>query len=133
MTRSRVLPTALALTLAVTGLAAGCGGTGDEQGITIYSGRIAPLVGPLIDQIEAREGVDIQTRFGETPQLAVTLIEEGENSPADVFFAQDAGALGALRLARDCWRSCPTTSSIACRSASARLPAIGSAPRPAPA
>ena len=96
MTRSRVLPTALALTLAVTGLAAGCGGTGDEQGITIYSGRIAPLVGPLIDQIEAREGVDIQTRFGETPQLAVTLIEEGENSPADVFFAQDAGALDAL-------------------------------------
>ena len=88
--------TTLGLTLAVCGVAAACGSAGDEEGITIYSGRIAPLVGPLIDEIEAREGVDIQTRFGETPQLAATVIEEGDNSPADVFFAQDAGALDAL-------------------------------------
>jgi iron(III) transport system substrate-binding protein len=88
--------TTLGLALAVCGLATACGSAGDEEGITIYSGRIAPLVGPLIDEIEAREGVDIQTRFGETPQLAATVIEEGGNSPADVFFAQDAGALDAL-------------------------------------
>ena len=88
--------TTLGLALAVCGLATACGSAGDEEGITIYSGRIAPLVGPLIDEIEAREEVDIQTRFGETPQLAATVIEEGGNSPADVFFAQDAGALDAL-------------------------------------
>ena len=75
-------------------LGAACGS--DEEGLTIYSGRIAPLVGPLIDDIEARENTDIETRFGETPQLATTVLEEGENSPADIFFSQDAGALGAL-------------------------------------
>ena len=85
---------AVAVCAAATLAAAGCGNSDD--GLTIYSGRIAPLVGPLIDEIEAQEDTDIQTRFGETPQLASQIIEEGENSPADIFFSQDAGALGAL-------------------------------------
>ncbi|MFP3855207.1 MAG: iron ABC transporter substrate-binding protein, partial [Anaerolineales bacterium] len=33
---------------------------------------------------------------GKTAELAATIAEEGENSPADVFFAQDPGGLGAL-------------------------------------
>jgi iron(III) transport system substrate-binding protein len=92
----RIVAWAALFVMAATVLAgAGCGGS-DDDGLTVYSGRIAPLVGPLIDEIEARENTDIQTRFGETPQLASTILEEGENSPADVFFSQDAGALGAL-------------------------------------
>src|SRR5690606_40012883 len=35
-------------------------------------------------------------RYGDTAQLAVALIEEGEQSSADLFWAQDGGALGAL-------------------------------------
>ncbi|MFB6101939.1 MAG: extracellular solute-binding protein [Haloplanus sp.] len=35
-------------------------------------------------------------REGGTAQLANTIIEEGENSPADVFWAVDAGSLGAV-------------------------------------
>jgi iron(III) transport system substrate-binding protein len=38
----------------------------------------------------------VQVRYGETAELAATILEEGENSPADLFFAQDPGALGAL-------------------------------------
>ena len=64
--------------------------------LTIYSGRNENLVGPLIESIKSETGIDIQVRYGGTAELAATILEEGQNSPADLFFAQDAGALGAL-------------------------------------
>ena len=85
-------------------LLAGCGsssepGSGDEPdtpGITVYSGRIPPLIGPVIDMYEAKVDRNVEVRFGDSGTLAATLVEEGENSPADVFFSQDAGSLGAV-------------------------------------
>ena len=62
----------------------------------MYSGRIAPLIGPAIDMHEAEIEKDVRVRFGDSAQLASTIIEEGDASPADVFFSQDAGALEAL-------------------------------------
>jgi len=84
-----------AIALAGAALLAGCGGS-DEGELTIYSGREEELIGELIDEVAEREDISIDVRYGETPELAATIREEGGNSPADVFFSQDAGALGAL-------------------------------------
>lgn len=71
---------------------------GDAE-IVIYSGRNENLVGPLIELFEQQTGIKAEVRYGETAEMAATIMEEGKNSPADVFFAQDAGALGALSAA----------------------------------
>ncbi|MBW4451659.1 MAG: iron ABC transporter substrate-binding protein [Nostoc indistinguendum CM1-VF10] len=64
--------------------------------LVIYSGREEKLIGPLIEKAKKDLNKDIQVRYGDTAELAIALLEEGKNSRADLFFAQDAGALGTL-------------------------------------
>ena len=77
-------------------LAAACGGD-DEPSITVYSGRSEELIGPILERFEAQSGIEVKVRYGGTAELLATLLEEGGRSPADVYIAQDAGALGALQ------------------------------------
>jgi iron(III) transport system substrate-binding protein len=67
--------------------------------ITVYSGRNEELVGQVFDDFEAATGIEVEVRYGDTAELAATILEEGDASPADLYFAQDAGALGALEAA----------------------------------
>lgn len=91
----------LAILLTVTAMAAcGRGDTGPaESTLTVYSGRSEELVGPLFAQFTEQTGIKVNARYGDSAELAAQLIEEGDRSPAQVFFAQDAGALGSVEAA----------------------------------
>ena len=64
--------------------------------LTIYCGREKELVEKIFERFTAETGVKVNVKYGKTAQLALQLAEEGNNSPADVFWAQDAGALSAI-------------------------------------
>jgi iron(III) transport system substrate-binding protein len=89
---------AILLAAIVVGLA-GCGEddkAGGDGKVTVYSGREEELVEPLFRMFEAETGIDVSVRYGDSAELAATIAEEGGNSPAEVFFAQDPGSLGAV-------------------------------------
>ena len=71
-------------------------GVAHEETLTIYSGRSESLIAPLVEQFTAETGIQVEVLYGSTAAMAAQILEEGTASPADVFIAQDAGALGAL-------------------------------------
>jgi iron(III) transport system substrate-binding protein len=64
--------------------------------LVVYSGRSEELVGPLFKEFTAATGVTVNARFGDSAELAAQMLEEGDRSPAQIYFSQDAGALGAV-------------------------------------
>lgn len=93
------LPISLLLLFVLTSVVlAGCASSQPAANrLVIYSGRAESLVGPLLAQFERASGLKLEIRYGSTSELAALLLEEGANSPADLFFAQDPGGLGAVQ------------------------------------
>ena len=79
-------------------VACGDGGGGSGGGLTIYSGRNENLVRPLLERFAEETGIDVHVKYADTSELLPTILEEGSATRADVFFSQDAGALGELSI-----------------------------------
>ncbi|MEX1126424.1 MAG: extracellular solute-binding protein [Acidimicrobiia bacterium] len=77
---------------------AACGSTGSEpdRPLVVYSGRGEELVAPLFESFTEESGIEVEVRYGGSSELAATLIAEGDETEADVFFAQDPASLGAV-------------------------------------
>ncbi len=82
-------------------LSVGCGAKieGSAGSLIVYSARNVNLIGPLLTRFGELNDIVIRVKYGSSSQLAATLMEEGNNSPADVFYSRDPSSLGAVTVA----------------------------------
>jgi len=64
--------------------------------LTIYSGREQQLVKPIMDRFTRETGIELKIRYASSTSLATALVEEGRNSPADIYWSQEPGTLGLV-------------------------------------
>jgi iron(III) transport system substrate-binding protein len=90
------LALAISAVLALGACASETTGSSSGESITIYSGRSEVLIAELLETFTAETGIGVEVRYGDSAELAAQILEEGDEVRADVYFGQDAGALGAL-------------------------------------
>lgn len=81
--------------LAFTLLLSACSSPDKDNTLIIYSGRSKALVEGLVSDYREQSDINVEVRYGNDAELMSLMQEEGEKSPADVFWANTTGALGA--------------------------------------
>ncbi|RQH00875.1 extracellular solute-binding protein [Natrarchaeobius oligotrophus] len=68
-----------------------------EGTLTIYSGRREAQIEPVLRDVEDYyDDLEVLIRYDDNEAHLSTILEEGQNSEADIFYTQDSGTLGAL-------------------------------------
>lgn len=90
MKRPTLIPSlALALSLTAPTLAS-------AETLTLYSAQHEQVTAMLTTMFTQQTGIKVQTRTGEGPDIASQILQEGADSPADVFFTENSPELNLL-------------------------------------
>jgi iron(III) transport system substrate-binding protein len=71
-------------------------GAGLGGSLVVYSGRAEGYIGELAERFKQATGIAIEMRYGPASELAATILEEGNKSPADLFLSLEAASISAL-------------------------------------
>jgi len=94
---TKILGALLAATIAALAVTSGAAtAPAQSTSLTIYSGREQALVKPIMDRFTRVTGIPLNVRYANSTTLATALVEEGSNSPADVYWSQEPGTLGLV-------------------------------------
>ena len=74
-------------------------GAGLGGKLVVYSGRAEEYVADLATHFQDATGIAVEMRYGPAAERAATLLEEGNNSPADLYLTLDAASVGAVSAA----------------------------------
>lgn len=83
-------------------LAAGCGGDttggGGDGGdaLTLYNAQHEELMQLLVDGFTKKTGIEVRMRNGEDFEMANQIVQEGDQTPADVFATENSPAMSLV-------------------------------------
>jgi iron(III) transport system substrate-binding protein len=85
----------LAATLLTASTLSGCGVFGSPD-LVVYNAQHEQLLDELIPLFEEESGLDVELRHGKDLDMANQIVEEGEDSPADVFLTENSPAMSIV-------------------------------------
>jgi len=96
---SRRKPLVLVSILAFVALALSACGSSSHGGdtITLYNGQHEQTTAALVKAFERKTGIKVDVRTGDEAELGNQIVQEGANSPADVFYTENTPVLEVLR------------------------------------
>ena len=68
-------------------------GRADAQTLTLYNAQHEQVVGMLTAMFTKQTGINVQVHTGEGPDIASQILQEGADSPADLFFTENSPEL----------------------------------------
>lgn len=87
----------IGMTIFIVGLIAGCSNSDsadDEEGkLTLYNGQHKDATSALIEAFTEETGIEVEDRDGSSAELAHQIVEEGDNSPADLIYTEESSPL----------------------------------------